>query len=114
MPDTWVQRGLATNFAGAGFPNAISLGWAEDASPVQTAKRPCGSSQARPATRFACALFRARRRRGPPLDCRDDHLRPTLARLLDPKGGGLTLDTLERAASAVGRRVRISFEDVAA
>lgn len=40
--------------------------------------------------------------------------RQALARLLDPKGGGLTLDTLERAASAVGRRVRISFDDVAA
>jgi len=26
----------------------------------------------------------------------------------------MTLDTLERAASAVGRRVRISFDDVAA
>jgi len=40
--------------------------------------------------------------------------RQALARLLDPKGGGLTLDTLERAAGAVGKRVRISFEDVAA
>jgi antitoxin HicB len=40
--------------------------------------------------------------------------RQALDRLLDPKGGGLTLDTLERAASAVGKRVRISFDDVAA
>lgn len=40
--------------------------------------------------------------------------RQALARLLDPKGGGLTLDTLERAAGAVGKRVRISFDDVAA
>jgi antitoxin HicB len=40
--------------------------------------------------------------------------RQALARLLDPKGGGLTLDTLERAASAVGKRVRISIDDVAA
>ena len=38
--------------------------------------------------------------------------RQALARLLDPKGGGLTLDTLERAAGAVGKRVRISFDDV--
>jgi hypothetical protein len=37
-----------------------------------------------------------------------------LDRLLDPHRGGLTLDTLERAASAVGKRVRISFEDAAA
>jgi antitoxin HicB len=40
--------------------------------------------------------------------------RQALDRLLDPEGGGLTLDTLERAASAVGKRVRISFDDVAA
>jgi hypothetical protein len=40
--------------------------------------------------------------------------RQALARLLDPDGGGLTLDTLERAARAVGKRVRISFDDVAA
>jgi predicted XRE-type DNA-binding protein len=40
--------------------------------------------------------------------------RQALARLLDPNGGGLTLDTLERAASAVGKKVRISFDDVAA
>jgi hypothetical protein len=40
--------------------------------------------------------------------------RQALDRLLDPDGGGLTLDTLERAASAVGKRVRISFDDVAA
>ncbi len=40
--------------------------------------------------------------------------RQALARLLDPNGGELTLDTLERAASAVGKRVRISFDDVAA
>lgn len=37
--------------------------------------------------------------------------RQALDRLLDPKGGGLTLDTLERAAAAVGKRVRIDFED---
>jgi antitoxin HicB len=37
-----------------------------------------------------------------------------LARLLDPDGAGLTLDTLERVASAVGKKVRISFDDVAA
>jgi hypothetical protein len=37
-----------------------------------------------------------------------------LAHLRDPNGGGLTLDTRERAASAVGKRVRISFDDVAA
>jgi len=40
--------------------------------------------------------------------------RQALARLLDPKGGGLTLDMLERAAGVVGKRVRISFDDVAA
>ena len=40
--------------------------------------------------------------------------RQALARLLDPNAGGVTLDTLERAASAVGKRVRISFDDVAA
>lgn len=40
--------------------------------------------------------------------------RQALDRLLDPKGGGLTLDTLERAAGAVGKRVRISFDDAAA
>ena len=40
--------------------------------------------------------------------------RQALDRLLDPRGGGLTLGTLERAAGAVGKRVRISFEDVAA
>jgi hypothetical protein len=34
--------------------------------------------------------------------------------LLDPDGAGLTLDTLERVASAVGKKVRISFDDVAA
>ncbi|HWK45172.1 MAG TPA: Fis family transcriptional regulator [Stellaceae bacterium] len=38
--------------------------------------------------------------------------RQALDRLLDPNGGGLTLDTLERAANAVGKRVRISFDDV--
>lgn len=40
--------------------------------------------------------------------------RQALARLLDPEGGGLTLDTLERAANAVGKRLRISFDDIAA
>ena len=39
--------------------------------------------------------------------------RQALDRLLDPKSGGLTLDTLERASSAVGKRVRISFDEVA-
>jgi predicted XRE-type DNA-binding protein len=40
--------------------------------------------------------------------------RQAVDRLLDPESGGLTLDTLERAANAVGKRVRISFDDVAA
>jgi hypothetical protein len=40
--------------------------------------------------------------------------RQALDRLLDPEAGGLTLDTLERAASAVGKRVRITFDDAAA
>jgi hypothetical protein len=39
--------------------------------------------------------------------------RQALDRLLDPEGGGLTLDTLERAAIAVGKRVRIVFDDAA-
>ncbi len=37
--------------------------------------------------------------------------RQALDRLLDPEGGGLTLDTLERAAQAVGKRLRIELED---
>ena len=37
--------------------------------------------------------------------------RQALARLLDPNGPGLTIDTLERAAHAVGKRVKIEFED---
>lgn len=37
--------------------------------------------------------------------------RQALARLLDPDGPGLTIDTLERAAHAVGKRVKIEFED---
>jgi hypothetical protein len=37
--------------------------------------------------------------------------RQALARLLDPNGSGLTIDTLERAAHAVGKRVKIQFED---
>jgi antitoxin HicB len=37
--------------------------------------------------------------------------RQALNRLLDPDGPGLTLDTLERAAAAVGKRVRIELED---
>ena len=38
--------------------------------------------------------------------------RQALDRLLDPNGGGVTLDTMERAAAAVGKRVRIEFEDI--
>lgn len=38
--------------------------------------------------------------------------RQALDRLLDPGGGGLTIDTLERAAAAVGKRVVITLEDV--
>lgn len=37
--------------------------------------------------------------------------RQALDRLLDPDGPGLTLDTLERAANAVGKRIRIDLED---
>jgi hypothetical protein len=37
--------------------------------------------------------------------------RQALDRLLDPEGGNLTLDTIERAAAAVGKRVRIDLED---
>ena len=32
-------------------------------------------------------------------------------RLLDPNGGNLTIDTLERAAAAVGKRLRIDLVD---
>ena len=39
--------------------------------------------------------------------------RQALDRLLNPDLGGLTLDTLERAAAALGKRVTIGFEDVA-
>jgi len=42
---------------------------------------------------------------------RMDTSRSALDRLLDPNGPGLTLDTLERAARAVGKRVVIDFED---
>lgn len=38
--------------------------------------------------------------------------RQQLDRLLNPHGPGITLDTLERAAAAVGKRVTIGFEDV--
>lgn len=38
--------------------------------------------------------------------------RQQLDRLLDPGGSGITLDTLERAASAVGKRLTIVFEDL--
>jgi len=37
--------------------------------------------------------------------------RQAVDRLLDPNGPGLTIDTLERAALAVGKRVVIDFED---
>ena len=37
--------------------------------------------------------------------------RQALDRLLNPDGGGLTIDTLGRAASAVGKRLRIAFDD---
>jgi antitoxin HicB len=37
--------------------------------------------------------------------------RQALDRLLNPSGAGLTIDTLERAAHAVGKRVKIEFED---
>ena len=40
--------------------------------------------------------------------------RQALAPLLDTNGRGLTLETLERAASAVWEAVRISVDDVAA
>ncbi len=39
--------------------------------------------------------------------------RAALDRLLNPNVGGVTLDTLERAAAALGKRVKIEFEDVA-
>jgi antitoxin HicB len=38
--------------------------------------------------------------------------RQALDRLLNPEIGGLTLDTLERAAAALGKKVTIGFEDV--
>lgn len=37
--------------------------------------------------------------------------RQSLDRLLDPRSG-VTLDTIERAAAAFGKRVRIEFEDI--
>jgi antitoxin HicB len=37
--------------------------------------------------------------------------RQALDRLLNPTSGGLTLDTMERAAAAVGKRLKIGFED---
>lgn len=39
--------------------------------------------------------------------------RPAIHRLLDPKGGGLNIETLARAAAAVGKQVRIDFVDAA-
>ena len=39
--------------------------------------------------------------------------RPAIHRLLDPKGGGLNIETLTRAAAAVGKQVRIDFVDAA-
>ena len=38
--------------------------------------------------------------------------RQSLDRLLNPRSGGVTLDTMERAAAAVGKRVKIEFEDI--
>ncbi len=38
--------------------------------------------------------------------------RPQVDRLLDPKGPAIQLDTLQRAAAAVGRRVALSLEPV--
>ena len=35
--------------------------------------------------------------------------RPALDRLLDPKNGSVTLSTLERAASAVGKKLRVEL-----
>ena len=36
--------------------------------------------------------------------------RPQVDRLLDPKGPAIQLDTLQRAAAAVGRRVALTLE----
>ncbi len=35
--------------------------------------------------------------------------RPQLDRLLDPKNAGVTLDTLTKAAAAIGRKVRLEL-----
>jgi hypothetical protein len=45
---------------------------------------------------------------------RMDTSRQAVDRLLDPSGPGLTIDTLERAAHAVGKRVIIDFADAEA
>ncbi|HZT90261.1 MAG TPA: Fis family transcriptional regulator [Stellaceae bacterium] len=37
--------------------------------------------------------------------------RTAVDRLLDPNGAGITIDTLDRAALAVGKRLVIEFED---
>ena len=38
-----------------------------------------------------------------------DTSRPQLDRLLDPENGNVTLDTLSKAAKAVGRRIRLEL-----
>jgi len=38
--------------------------------------------------------------------------RAALDRLLDPRNGSVTLRTIERAAAAVGKRLRIELVDV--
>lgn len=38
--------------------------------------------------------------------------RQQLDRLLDPAGPGIALDTLERAAAAVGKRLTVGFEEL--
>ena len=40
---------------------------------------------------------------------RMDTSRPQLDRLLDPDNGNVTLDTLAKAAAAVGRQVRLEL-----
>jgi len=40
---------------------------------------------------------------------RMDTSRPQLDRLLDPKNEGVTLDTLTKAAAAIGRKVRLEL-----
>lgn len=39
--------------------------------------------------------------------------RPALERLLDPSNASVTLQTMSRAAAAVGKRLRIQLEDAA-